>query len=33
MGGETKNKTYNFLKKIIIFLPVAARQEQQLSAH
>jgi hypothetical protein len=28
MGVQTKNKTYNFLKKRIIFLPVAVRQQQ-----
>jgi hypothetical protein len=26
MGVQTKNLTYNFLKKTIIFLPVAVRQ-------
>jgi hypothetical protein len=27
-GVQTKNKTYNFLKKRIIVLPVAVRQQQ-----
>jgi hypothetical protein len=29
MGGLDKKKTYNFLKKRTIFLPVAVRQHQQ----